>query len=131
MTIEVTMREVDGVRFLDRVRILEPDMKRKGVGVHLITHQIENMDFHRELMMSLESLGLRKVDYLQEYRAFAYVQYRLPFIVYKVVGWSWTAYWRTIRFLYDNARMFKQIPPGDCFSWKYFTPYCWYRSIKR
>ena len=131
MTIETTMREVDGVRFLDRVRILEPDMKRNGVGVHLISRKLVKMDENKELMMSLRTYGLRRVDYLPEYKSFAYVQYHVPFMIYKIVGWSWSAYWKTIWVSYDNARLFKQILPGDCFSWKYFTPYCWYMSIKK
>jgi hypothetical protein len=124
--IETTVKEVDGVRFLDDLRVLEPDERRNGVGVHLI-----RWDMSGEALAALRLLGLRKVGDDPRWRADLYVEYPLPYCWYKVVSTGLRAYWWAVRFLYDNARFFQRIPENEVFSWRYFTPYVWWRKIRK
>ena len=123
--IEVTTKTLDGVSFLTNAKIVEPREKRNGVYVELVS---ERMYRNTEMGVILKGFGLRKVghdlacDYdIYTFHPWGYWQYR-------VVRYLLRAYWWLIRFLYDNARMFKEIPPSNRFSWSYFTPYVWVRN---
>ncbi len=122
--IEVTIKEVDGVRFYKNIRILEPDTIENGVGVHRIVDRTDP-----NLISSIKMLGLRKVGRDPAYRSDLYAQYPMPYYKFKATEFLLKIYWNIVRWLYDNARMFKEIPHSDPFSWKYLTLYVWYRSI--
>ena len=128
--IETTINHVGGVIFYSNIRILEPDGKRYGVPVHYISQRLEERE--PEVMVYLKSMGLRKVGYTPNIGggSFEYAQYPKAYIAYKVLKRLWQVYWGLVRFLYDNARFFKQIPEDQCFSWRYFTPYVWYKNLR-
>lgn len=126
--IETTIDEVDGVQFLKDIRILEPDDTVGGMGVYRIDDK--TAVWNPEVMRAIKVLGLRRVGRQVEWRANLYAQFPIPFLPIKLVQFALRVYWATIRFLYDNARVFKQIPPNQCFSWTYFTPYVWFRKLK-
>lgn len=127
--IETTVDTIDGVQFLKNIRILEPDDTIGGMGVHSIAWRLTAQA--PELMRAIRALGLRRVgeDFCRA--ADQYAQYPMPYLPIKVVRFALKVYWKTIRWLYDNARVFKQIPEGECFSWSYFTPYVWYKKIRK
>jgi len=125
--IETTIDHVDGVTFYKNIRILEPDDTIGGMGVHLISWRLIDQD--PELMRAIKVLGLRKVGEDICVRADRYAQFPLPYLLIKLIQFALKIYWHSIRWLYDNARVFKQIPENQCFSWTYFTPYVWYRKI--
>ena len=116
--IEIIEREVEGVRFIVDLKIQEPDFKVGGVGVHRVSQR-----FIGDSSCNPESWGLRKVGYDASWRAFEYAA--KGYLLVKLIRVVNKAYWHTLRFLYDNVRMFKQIPGGEAFSWRYFTPYVW------
>ena len=124
--IETTVDTIDGVQFLKNVRILEPDDTVSGMGVHFIPDRATRYD--HELMRAIRILGLRRVGRRVECMADLYAQFPVPFIGIKAVQFALRIYWVSIRWLYDNARVFKQIPENGCFSWKYFTPYTWFKK---
>ena len=124
--IEITIRVVDGVRFYGNIRVLAPDIKRYGVGIHLLNESIVQ---DAELMRYLKIVGLKKVGYDFSLRSGEYTETTRSFLWYKAFNRFFVVYWWCIRWLYDNARVFKQIHEGTMFSWKYFTPYVWYKGL--
>ena len=126
--IEVSVNEIDGVRFLRDIKILEPDKVEHGVGIHFIPLRCNYDD--KEVLRAIRLLGLREVGFDLSRRAFEYAEYPMPFYWYKFVEFLLKAYWAVIRWLYDNARVFEQIPPNMQFGWSYFTPYVWYKKLK-
>ena len=127
--IEGTISQVDGVDFYTNIRILEPDEKIGGMGVHRITR--DTREHNPEFMRSIRAMGLREVGYDLSYRSFLYAESTKSYITIKMVQFSLRLYWWNIRFLYDNARFFKKIPEGECFSWAYFTPYTWFKGLRK
>ena len=129
--IETTISEVEGVRFYKNIRILGPDDTVGGMGVHIIPDRVMVRD--PELMRAIRVLGLKRVgrDMCRAGGSELYAQFPMPYFAIKVVQFALKIYWATIRWLYDNARVFKQIPESECFSWKYFTLYVWYRGITK
>ena len=121
--------EVDGVRFYTNIKILEPDYRKFGVGLHWVSDRL--IDNEPEVLRYLKAVGLRETEYDISMRAFGYAQYPLHYLHFKVVEFLFKRYWWCIRWLYDNARVFKQIPPNETFSWKYFTLYCWYKRLRK
>jgi len=123
--IEITIKHVDGIDFIDKVHILEPDKIWHGIGVHMVSMRVD-----KQAAGFLNLLGLRKVYFDCNYKAYYYA--RTPFAYYvKGAEFLCRIYWVLIRWLYDNARIFKQIPEGELFSWRYFTPYVWYKNLRR
>ena len=129
--IETTISEVDGVRFYKNIKILEPDDTIGGMGVHYIPDRIAMRD--DEFMRAIKAMGLKRVGRNIAIRggSDAYAQFPVPYIGIKVVQILLRVYWNTIYWLYSNARFFKEIPPSECFSWRYFTPYTWYKKLRR
>lgn len=127
--IETTIDQVDGVTFYKNIRILEPDTTIGGMGVHYIPWMLTDRD--PEFMRAIGVLGMRRVGESVSWRAGEYAQFPLPYLLIKLVQFALRIYWYSIRWLYDNARVFKQIPENQCFSWAYFTPYVWYKKIKK
>lgn len=125
--IEVSVKYVDGVQFLDKVKIKPPYEYRNGVRVELVSGKMADYPLIKK---TLKSLGLKKVDRELRRRVDIYASYPVNFIRYKVIMFLWRCYWVTVWWLYDNARMFKQIPEAQVFSWRYFTPYVWWVSLK-
>ncbi len=128
--IETTINEVDGVRFYSGIRILEPDDTIGGFSVHYISDRVAMRE--DAFMRGIKVLGLRKVgrDAAIEGGSDAYAQFPTPYIPIKVIQFLLRVHWNAVYWLYDNARVFKQIPEAECFSWKYFTPYTWYRKFR-
>lgn len=127
--IETTIRSVDDVNFISDIRILEPDGRRNGIRVHYISFRLE--DNAPQLISAIHALGLRKVG--EDFRrgVSLYAQYPLPWAFYKVIRGIMRVYWGCLCWLYDNARVFKQIPHQETFSWRYFTPYTWFKELKK
>ena len=115
----------EGVRFISSVKFAEPYDYENGVRVEKISKRL--LDQVPETALLLNSLGLRKVGKDLWFDAYVYASYPLGYIQYKIVRHILMGYWWLMRFLYNNARMFKQIPSGGCFSWRYFTPYTWFK----
>jgi len=120
--IELTTDSIDGINFIKDFRLVEPFERENGVVIERITQNNK-----RTMLPILRALGLREVGFDHLYRCYIYAHYPLPFFWYKAVKFSLKAYWRVIRFLYDNGRIFKQIPASEPFSWRYFTPYTWFK----
>lgn len=117
--IEVTTDYIDGVMFY-QFRLLKPEQKKLGIGIHRVDWKL------RDRHLSL--LGLRKVGQETYCRVDLYAS-MYPSYILSCIYFLERGYWKTIRFLYDNARLFKQIPQGERFSWRYFTPYVWVKGI--
>lgn len=126
--IVTTVEEVDGVRFIASVRIIEPREKRNGVCVELVSRMISD---DTGIGAILKGFGMKNVgrDLYQDVDIYAF--YPWGYCQYKIAQYLFKAYWWLIRFLYDNARLFKEIPPGEMFSWRYLTPYRWMVSLAR
>lgn len=120
--IEATTRTVEGVRFIADAKIVEPREKRNGVYVESVTRGLLG---NSELGAILTGFGMRKVGEDWSRDCIIYAFYPWGYWQYKVVRHLLRAYWWSTWFLYDNARVFKGIPPGEMFSWRYFTPYRW------
>jgi len=117
----------EGVRFTSKVEFVEPYEYENGVHIEYVSiRQIERVP---ETAILLNSLGLRKVGIAPYLDAYIYAPYPLGYIQYKIAQHILTGYFWLVKFLYNNARMFQQIPVGTQFSWKYFTPYAWLRRL--
>lgn len=127
--IETTIKEVDGVRFFDSARIRETDGTINGVPVHFI--QWREVDRNPEIIKLLQNLGLHKVGEDYNCARDYFAQWPFPGIFFIINTFLLKCYWKTLRFLYNNACMFRKIPDNEMFSWKYFTPYCWYKGVRR
>jgi hypothetical protein len=127
--LKTTVKYVDGVRFIDKVRFLDMDERRHGIPVHYVDDELLRNTDGLETVLKLH--GLWKVDFAYERKASIYTHGWVNFVVFKIVDAVFTLYWPTIRWLYDNARIFKQIPTGTMFSWRYFTPYVWFKGLPK
>ena len=117
----------EGVRFISKIRFVEPYEYENGVRVEKVERrQIEQ---EPEAALLLNSLGLKRVGFDDCWDAYIYALYPIGYVQYKVVQHILTGYYWLVKFLYNNARMFQQIPVGTQFSWKYFTPYAWLRRL--
>ena len=125
--IQISQDYVDGVSFISDIKIIEPFGYENGVQVERISNNCLKSSTRR----ILKALGMRKVSDGQMFDRDCeiWVAYPVNYYRYKMTHCLLRGYWKTVRFLYDNARIFKAIPPGECFSWRYFTPYVWYKQI--
>ena len=122
----VTVDTVEGVQFIKDIQVAEPDEIYMGVPVHRVPEE------WLEAIRAIKAMGFRKVGVAEYcFQQDLYTQGRFSFLRAKVTHFLFRVYWAAIKWLYDNARVFKQIPAGSPFSWSYFTPYCWYLSLKR
>jgi len=126
--IEATVDIVEGVRFIKSIRILKSDTKRHGVSVHLISYELEREE--PDFIKKIKLMGLRKVGYDDSLKASEYAEYPMNFLRYHISKGLLGCYWAIVSWLYDNARVFKQIPISEPFSWSYFTPYVWYKDLR-
>lgn len=117
----------EGIRFLGKIRFCEPYDYENGVRVEKVTRRF--LEQSPELSHILRTLGLRKVGFDFCYDANVYAHYPMGYVQYKVTHHLFTGYWWLVRFLYNNARIFQQIPPAECFSWRYFAPYVWIKKL--
>jgi len=122
--IESTIDEAEGVRFI-HTSLVPPYETRNGIKIERI---IEKLMFTPEVMGVVKQLGLKYVGYDVETDCGLYTHTWLGSIQYRCTKKIIGCYWRVIRFLYLNARMFQIIPEGECFSSRYFTPYAWGRK---
>lgn len=125
--IEIIMSQVNGVRLIKGIRILEPDDIIHGIPVH----RVDSQRINQTIILMIEAMGLRRVDFDLLRREYLYAAYPVYTMRYKVTAWLIKCYGYLILWLYDNARMFKQIPESEVFSWRYFTPYTWFKRGKR
>jgi len=117
----------EGVSFISKVEFVEPYEYENGVRVEKVDRrQIEGVP---ETVLLLNSLGLKRVGFDYSWDAYVYTPYPIGYIQYKIAQHILTGYFWLVKFLYNNARMFQQIPVGTQFSWKYFTPYAWLRRL--
>lgn len=128
--IEATIKEIDGVRFYSNIRILESDDTIGGFPIHYIPDRVSLQE--PELIKAIKLLGLRKVgrNLVMCGGSDVYAQLPAPYIGVRIVQVLLRMYWGIIRWLYGNARFFKQVPEAECFSWRYFTPYAWFKKLK-
>jgi hypothetical protein len=117
---------VDGVAFLT-FEIKEPYEEYHGVPVEKVSRRIKS----QELDTFLKASRLYLIGSDEAYDADIYAVYPMGYIRAKAIHTLYPLYWKLIRWLYDNARFFKQIPEGERFSWKYATVYVWYRKLVR
>ena len=125
ITTEVKLLE--GVRFIINVKLEEPFEHKYGVRIERISGRF--LAESKEFRIILKALGFRKVEEEPWTDNIIYVQYPVCYIRYKAIQALINAYYKTILFLYDNARLFKKIPEGEQFSWRYFTPYTWFKAL--
>ena len=62
--IEVTIKQIEGVRFINDIHILEPDETIGGLGVHRIDSRI--LETNAEFMRAIKAMGLKKVGLSEE-----------------------------------------------------------------
>lgn len=124
--ITTKVKVLEGVKFQIDVSLEEPFEYRHGVRVEIINHRYED----KTTYIILKALGFRFVEYEPWTDNAIYIQHRIPYLRYKLVKNLIKAYWATLVFLYDNARIFKKIPEGEQFSWEYFTPYTWFKALR-
>ena len=124
--IESTIDTIDGVHFLKDIKFVDPYEYENGVHIEKVSRRL--LDKAPETEGILKVMGMREVgiDYCLD--AVIYARYPMGYFVYKATHHLLRGYWWLIRFLYNNARMFRQIPEAECFSWKYFTPYVWFKK---
>ena len=116
-----SIRTVDGVNFIDKVEFLEPDGYISGLSFHYVPKN--TIDDLKPFMGSY-----RVIDFQPNCRSYRIARRPFPYLPIKLCLLMGRSYWFVIRFLYDNARFFKQIPDGQRFSWRYFTPYTWFKK---
>lgn len=125
--IQISTKYVDGVSFISDFKFVPPYETRNGVRVELVSYE---MSRNAKTIAVLKSLRLKKVG-----RDFSTREdiYALPldFVRIKVALAFVKVYWTSLWWVYDNMRVFKRIPEGSMFSWKYFIPYCWIQSLRR
>ena len=127
--IESTIETIDGVHFLKDARFVEPYEYENGVRVERITQRL--LDRSPETEGLLLIMGMRKVGVDPCFDADIYARYPMGYFIYRTIHHLLKGYWWVLRFLYNNARIFQQIQAGECFSWRYFTPYVWIRKLQR
>jgi len=121
--IEAASVTIDGETHVSSLRLLEPDRKWHGVGIHLVSGRLLAQS---DIGSRLKALGLKQVHYAPEYHVYFYAQ-TLPAILATIVEFFTSRYWKTIWWLYAHGRLFQELPIPVEFSWRYFTPFyvCW------
>tara|TARA_Y100000310_G_scaffold343107_1_gene449231 strand:- start:2835 stop:3221 length:387 start_codon:yes stop_codon:yes gene_type:complete len=127
--IETAIKTVDGVDFITNIRILEADDTIGGFSVHRISDCVIRREAH--IMQAIKAMGFKRVGRDMRYRSDLYAQFPIPYIQIKIMQFVLRVYWNALWWLYDNARMFKEVSPTEAFSWKYFTPYVWYKKVRK
>ena len=104
-------------------RIREPYEYKMGVRIERVSDRFMTP----ECAEKVRFLGLRKVGVDSWARCTIYAHYPMGYAWYKVAHFLLREYRRVI-WLLMKSRMF-QVPLGDRFSWRYFTPYVWVRGL--
>jgi len=126
--IEYSIDTIDGVQFLKDMKFVKPYEYENGIMIERIP--LSSLNRRPELDGILLLMGMRRVgsDYCTH--SYIYTLYPFGYYGYKLTHHLLRVYWWMVRFLYNNARIFQQIPEAECFSWRYFTPYVWYEKLK-
>lgn len=124
--IEVHAEYIDGVQFITKVKIISWE-RHLGLPVQEVDRRLLKEPRIKDV---LRSLMLEPVDWDYSRAIRYYAQRPVNDLVYKAVKLAYLVYWLLIRVLYKHARVFQQIPEREPFSWCYFTPYCWLKSIQ-
>ena len=125
--IEVSINHLEGLNFIADVKIVEPREKENGVFIERIEGNLAKKS--PEFISIIKAFGMRKVGRSVVTDTDVYTFYPWGYFQYRLVHFWFRIYWEAIRWLYNNARMFKAIPQGEMFSWSYFTPYIWIKSL--
>jgi len=127
--IEITVKYVDGVRFVDSWKVVEPIEVRHGVQIERVSRQLLEASPGAESFLKM--IGLKRVEVEPWTDVYIYAFYPMSWLWLEFIRRASCVYWRILRWLYNNARMFKQIPEGEMFSWRYSTPYTWLKRIHK
>ena len=125
--IEVTVHDREGVKFYEYC-LIEPFRRENGV---IVEHIRASLMGRPHIQQMITDLGLVYVGHDVVTDSEIYTLSELALRFYRTRERLFRVYWSAIRFLYYNARMFQQVPEGERFSWRYFTPYAWLRALKR
>jgi len=125
--VAISINHLEGLNFIADVKIVEPREKKNGVFIEYVKRDIRLKS--PELHLILKAFGMRKVGEEYEMDSDIYTFYPWGYAQYKFIHFWLKIHWRIIHWLYDNGRMFKQIPSGEMFSWSYFTPYVWVKNL--
>ena len=123
--ITISVDYVEGVRFISDVKLEDKGERLNGVPVHYVDKRIENEPSFKEFASTLR---LKRVEDNPQYMGpgGTYVTSPRNVVFYRLFKFILKIYWTSLRWSYDNVRLFKAIPHGEMFSWKYFTPYTWF-----
>ena len=124
--IEVTEKIIDGAKFYT-YSLSKPDIVIYGIPIYQLSDKIL---MGTDVSSRLSALGLRFVAHYPACRYRLYAQYPIPYFRFKVLEFLARIYWAVLHFSYNNACLFRRIPEGECFSWKYCFFYCWYKSLQ-
>jgi len=128
--IEVTRTYADGASFVTGVRLKDTGERIGGVRVHYVDKIFLTDCPHVEFF--LKSLGLRRIgeeDWSR--RAYPYAESIQSYLYLKTFYFLTNLYFKFMKFLYLNATLFRRIPVGEQFSWRYCTLFIWYNNIKK
>lgn len=125
--IEVSVKHLEGLNFIVDVKIVEPREKKNGVYIEYVDRRTlyESPVFK----FILRAFGMRQIGEAPERHAYIYAFHPWGYWQYKMIYLLIKAYLMSLWWLYGNARIFKQIPPAEMFSWKYFTLYIWCKTL--
>lgn len=123
--IHTTFDPDTGRSFIDSVRVVPPIYREHGVHVELVSWLMDKVPETQKMM---SSLGFKRLGERPEDGAWVYVRQGRCALQYKVLESLHRAQLPILRWLYFHARLFQTIPPGEMFSWRYFTPF--YLAIK-
>ena len=98
-----------------------PIERRYGVGIERVSHRLLFQASGAEGFM--RSMGFRYVEDDIVTNSRVYVRWPWGFLWYKAVLFFRPMYWWCLRWFYRTGlklRLFEEIPPAKCFSWRYF-----------
>jgi len=122
------VRQEEGLNFTIDVKLVPPFEYRYGARIERVDEKL--LANSPEFKLILTALGFKKVGLDEDSPCYIYVQKPFRYIQYQIGRFMVLGYLRAVRWLYYNARIFQQIPPGYRFSWSYFTPFVWAKKLK-
>ena len=122
--IKVTEKYIDGVRFIDKLELVDTGDRRYGIPIHYVA---DRLLIQYGVALFLRTHGLTKVGESLERCAAIYVSGHVNPVLYFLAELLFKLYYKSVWWSYNNLRMFKQIPEANTFSWRYFTPYTWFK----
>ena len=114
----ITERCIDGIKFIDKIEVVEPIERRNGVEIEYVSDHILD-----EVRPVLKILGYKLCGHSNHTNLYIFTRGHKRYYIYKIVEHLLHIYFHSIHWSYDNLRLFKEIPPAETFHWSYFTPY--------